>query len=381
MHILIAPNAFKNSLTAEAAAEAIQKGILQSGLNCTCECFPIGDGGDGTVELIIKKCKGVLVDTEVSDPLGRKINASYGLIDGGKTAVIEMAAASGLRLLKPNELNPMQASSYGTGEMIKDALDKGVNKIILAIGGSATVDGAMGVLRALGIRFLDSKKNSLSNAFELIDIESVDISNIDDRIAKCKVVILCDVDNKLLGPQGAAAVFGPQKGADADAVNKLDAALTKFSEVTFKQTGIDVSALKYGGAAGGVSAGLHAFLNAELVTGIDHFLELTGFDIALQKSDLVITGEGSIDEQTLQGKGPFGVAYRAKNKNIPVIGLAGIVPLNYNAELHKYFDILLPIGNGPVAIEIALANTANNLTRTATEIGSLLKLDRTSFSV
>jgi glycerate kinase len=374
MHILIAPNAFKNSLTAEAAAEAIQKGILQSGLECTTECFPIGDGGDGTVELIIKKCNGVLVNVEVSDPLGRKINTSYGLIDSGKIAIIEMAAASGLRLLKPNELDPMRASSYGTGEMIKDALDKGVNKIILAIGGSATVDGGMGILRALGIHFLNSRKNSLSSAFELIDIESVDTLNIDGRISKCKVVILCDVDNKLLGPQGAAAVFGPQKGAGANAVKQLDAALTKFSEVTFKQTGTDITTLKYGGAAGGVSAGLHAFLNAELVTGIDHFLELTGFDAALQKSNLVITGEGSIDEQTLQGKGPFGVAYRAKNKDIPVIGLAGMVPLNHNTELHQYFDILMPIGNGPVAIEIALANTANNLTRTATEIGSLLKL-------
>ena len=374
MHILIAPNAFKNSLTAEAAAEAIQKGILKSGLECTTECFPIGDGGDGTVELIIKKCKGVLVDVEVSDPLGRKIAASYGLIEDGKTAVIEMAAASGLRLLKPNELDPMLASSYGTGEMIKDALDKGVSKIILAIGGSATVDGGMGILRALGISFLNSEGRSLSNSSELIDIEEVDISNIDNRISKCKFIILCDVDNKLLGPQGAAAVFGPQKGADADAVKQLDAALTKFSEVTLKQTGIDISTLKYGGAAGGVSAGLHAFLNAELVTGIDHFLELTGFDAALQKSSLVITGEGSIDEQTLQGKGPFGVAYRAKEKNIPVIGLAGMVPLSYNIELHKYFDILVPIGNGPVAIEIALANTANNLTRTATEVGNLLKL-------
>jgi glycerate kinase len=374
MHILIAPNAFKNSLTAEAAAEAIQKGILQSGLDCTTECFPIGDGGDGTVELIIKKCKGVLVDVEVSNPIGRKITASYGLIDSGKTAVIEMAAASGLRLLKLNELDPMRASSYGTGEMIKDALDKGVNKIILAIGGSATVDGGMGILRALGIRFLDSRKNSLSSAFELIDIESVDASNIDTRISKCKVVILCDVDNKLLGPQGAAAVFGPQKGADATMAKQLDAVLTKFSEITFKQTGIDITTLKYGGAAGGVSAGLNAFLNAELVTGIDHFLELTGFDAALQKSNLVITGEGSIDEQTLQGKGPFGVAYRAKNKKIPVIGLAGMVPINHNAELHKYFDVLMPIGNGPVAIEIALANTANNLARTATEIGNLLKL-------
>jgi len=374
MHILIAPNAFKNSLTAEAAAEAIQKGILQSGLDCTTECFPIGDGGDGTVELIIKKCKGVLVDVEISNPLGRKINASYGLIDGSNTAVIEMAAASGLRLLKPNELDPMRASSFGTGEMIKDALDKGVNKIILAIGGSATVDVGMGILRALGIRFINKDGKSLSNPFELIDIEEVETLNIDSRVSKCKVVILCDVDNKLLGPQGAAAVFGPQKGADADAVKQLDAALTKFSEITFKQTGIDITALKYGGAAGGVSAGLHAYLNAELVTGIDHFLELTGFDASLQKSDLVITGEGSIDEQTLQGKGPFGVAYRAKNKNITVIGLAGKVPLDHNTELHKYFDILMPIGNGPVAIEIALANTADNLTRTATEIGNLLKL-------
>ena len=209
MHILISPNAFKNSLTAEEAAMAISKGLMQSKLDCTCECFPIGDGGDGTAELIIKKYRGEIVQASVHDPSGRKINASFGLIDDGKTAVIEMANASGLRLLQPEELNPLHATSSGTGEQIKMALDKGATKIIIGMGGSATVDGGIGILKALGIRFLDDAGNELSNLpANLIELASVDISKLDERILKSELIVLCDVDNILLGEKGAAAMFG-----------------------------------------------------------------------------------------------------------------------------------------------------------------------------
>lgn len=377
MHILISPNAFKHSLNAEEVASAIRKGLMQSKLNCTCECFPIGDGGDGTGELIIKKCSGEIVDAEVSDPLGRKINASFGLIDDGKTAVIEMADASGLRLLLPEELDPLRATSFGTGEQIKIALDKGVRKIIIGMGGSATVDGGSGMLKALGIRFLDLNGKELVNLPEsLIDLDSVDLLGLDERIKETEVIVLCDVDNMLLGDKGAAAIFGPQKGASVEDVHKLDAALAKLSEVALQQTGKNISEMKYGGTAGGAAAGLYAFLNSQLVNGIDHFLDLTGFDKALEKCDLVITGEGSIDEQTLQGKGPFGVAYCAKLKGLPVIGMAGKVPLERNANLQKYFDVLLSIGHQPFDLQTALASTENNLIRTTEELGNLLAMQK-----
>jgi glycerate 2-kinase len=379
MNILIAPNAFKHSLTAEDAASAIREGFLESNLDCECECFPIGDGGDGTGDLIIKKCDGQLADGEFYDPLGRKIKASFGLIEKGKTAVIEMADASGIRLLKREELNPLIAISFGTGEQIKAALDRGAKKIIIGMGGSATVDGGCGILKALGVRFLNSNHEELTGLPEsLIDLESIDTTGIDQRILACEVIVLCDVDNLLLGDNGAAAMFGPQKGASAEGVKKLDAALEHLAQVALRQTLKDIAAVKYGGTAGGAAAGLYGLLNAQLVNGIDYFLELTGFEAALKKADLVITGEGSIDEQTLQGKGPFGVAYRAKEHGLPVIGLAGSIPMTRNKNLQRYFDVLLPIGHQPCDLANALTATAINLKRTASELGNLLFIARTT---
>jgi glycerate 2-kinase len=346
MHILIAPNAFKNSLSAAEAAGAISEGLQQSKLPCTTRCFPVGDGGDGTAALIIQHCNGATIPVTVQDPLGRKISSTFGLIDNGKTAVIEMADASGLRLLQSTELDVLHSISYGTGELIVHALDKEVNKIILCIGGSATVDGSAGILQALGFQFLNKKGKSLSNMPEsLTELDSIDVSGADKRIGDFELVILCDVENLLLGKEGAADVFGPQKGASPADVKKLEASLSKLRDIVLKQTGKDMTAFKHGGAAGGTAAGLAALLNAQLVNGIDYFLSLTGFDTALAKANLVITGEGSIDEQTLQGKGPFGVAKRAKQKHIPVIGLAGRLPLESTADLQEYFDILLPINN------------------------------------
>ena len=375
MHLLIAPNAFKNSLTADEAAKAIAEGFLLSNLDCTCECFAIGDGGDGTAELIIKKCRGQVQSTEVNDALGRKINATYGLINDGKTAVIEMANASGLRLLKHEELNPFVATSYGTGEQIKAALNKGAEKIIIGMGGSATVDGGVGILKALGILFLDEDGNELNNLpGSLLNLAKVDVTNLDVRVLQTEITVLCDVDNLLLGPNGSSAVFGPQKGATEEGVKRLDTCLGRLSDVAMKETGKDMSAIKYGGTAGGAAAGLFAFLNAKLVNGIDHFLELTNFEQSLKKSNLVITGEGSIDEQTLLGKGPFGVAASAKKMNLPVIALAGKVPLQNNEALQQYFDGLLAIGNQPCSLPDALTHTAENLSRTARQLGNLLAI-------
>jgi glycerate kinase len=377
MNILIAPNAFKNSLTATQVAVAIEQGLKLSKLKCDTTCFPIADGGDGTGSLIIESCKGEVIYRQVHDPLSRIIDSSFGLIDNGQTAIIEMADASGLRLLKNDERDPLKASSYGTGELIKFALDAGVNKIILAMGGSATVDGGCGILNALGISFFNPDGDNLpALPGELINLVKIDDSLLDKRIFDCELVILCDVNNKLSGQEGAAAVFGPQKGATTEQVQILDGFLKNFASITEKQFGINVTDLKYGGAAGGAAAGLHAYLNAKLVDGIDYFLSLTGFDNALQDSNVVITGEGSIDRQTLQGKGPYGVAMRAKKLNILVIGLAGNVPLKPDDELQQYFDVLISINNEAVELPIAMANTQQNLIRTATIIGNLIALNR-----
>ena len=385
-NFLIAPNAFKNSLSAGEAALSIRNGLLKSGLECTCECFPIGDGGDGTVDLIIERLGGTKPESEARDPLGRKITTYFGLIaspatptsqaaatPAPPTALIEMANASGLRLLTPSELNPLRALSLGTGDLIRAALDKKARRIIIGMGGSATVDGGTGILEALGARFLDDKGAPLQNLPEtLINLASIDTSKLDPRLSNTELIVLCDVDNRLLGPSGSAAVFGPQKGATPQAVGQLDAALSRFSEIVREQTGRDMKTVVYGGTAGGAAAGLYGLLNATLVNGIDYFLDITDFDKALSSATWVITGEGSIDEQTLQGKGPYGVASRAKNQRLPVIGLAGRVPLEPSVRLKKCFDTLLAIGNEPTDLAGALTNTTANLTRTAEAIGHLL---------
>ena len=375
MHILIAPNAFKHSLNASDAALAIQKGLVESELNCTSECFPIGDGGDGTVELLITLCGGSWIDTLVHDALGRPISARFGLIDNGETAVIEMANASGIRLIRPEELKPLKANSVGTGEQIKIALDQRVKRIIIGMGGSATVDGGCGMLKALGVRFLDADGNELSKLpGDLSDLASIDYFGLDKRFLDCEVIVLCDVDNPLIGAEGAARIFGPQKGATIADVRSLEEALGKFAAVVLETTGKHISAIKHGGTAGGAAAGLYAFLNAKLVNGIDYFLTLTNFSSALDAADLVITGEGSIDEQTLKGKGPFGVASLAKKTNLPVVCFAGKVPLETKLELDKYFDVLMPISHDALDLESALKYTEENLIRTSKTLGNLVAL-------
>jgi len=376
LNILIAPNAFKHSLNAAEVADAIAEGFNRSKLDCVCHTFPVGDGGDGTGDLIVKKFNGERVSVNTHDALGRPITAEFGLIDNGKTAVIEMAAASGIRLLKKEELDPLVTSTAGTGEMMMAALDKGVSKIILAMGGSATVDGGTGILSALGIEFLNSSGKQLSVPAELDELVSIDIMGLDKRILACEITVLCDVDNTLLGDEGSAAVFGPQKGASAKDVVVLNTRLKKFADITLNQTGIDIAAIKHSGTAGGAAAGLYGLINSKLVAGADHFLRLTGFNTGLQSADIVITGEGSIDEQTLQGKAPFVVSAAAKQKGLPVIGLAGMVPLNPSKELGDNFDALLAIGNEPADLTTALKNTRENLVRTARYLGDLLAINQ-----
>lgn len=373
MHILVAPNAFKNSLDAWQVAQALGEGLAQSNLECTTQLFPVADGGDGTGSLIVKSCRGLIITKEVADPVGRKITSQLGLIENRATAIIEMADASGLRLLKEGERNPLKASSFGTGQLIKFALDEGVKRIIIAMGGSATVDGGCGILSALGVVFRDANGDSLAAYPEnLVNMASIDATRLDERIHGCEVVILCDVNNMLLGPNGAAAVFGPQKGASAEDVTVLERFLKRFDQITLAQTGKDMAAIKHGGAAGGATAGLYAWLNARLEDGIGYFLSLTNFKDALQQAGIVITGEGSIDRQTLQGKGPYGVALLAKQAGLKVIGLAGLIPSEPDEELNLYFDELISINEPDIALATALASTRVNLVKAGKKIGNML---------
>lgn len=382
MHILIAPNAFKNSLPADAAAAAIQRGLNRSTLKATSECFPVGDGGDGTGDLLIQQFRGRRVTAIAHDPLGRPIESYFGFVTEsmaptpsapkGHTAIIEMASASGLHLLTPSELEPLHASSGGTGDLIRAALDRQARRIIVGMGGSATVDGGTGILRALGVRFLDGNGRMLDDLpADLVSLSSIDLSDIDPRISTAEIVVLCDVSNPLTGPRGAAAVFGPQKGASPAAVLQLEKGLQRFAEVIARQTGIDLAELPRAGTAGGAAAGLYGLLQARLVSGIDYFLDITGFDKALSRSNCVITGEGSIDEQTLQGKAPFGVAARAKTKGVPVIALTGQLP-GSTEPLKPWFDEIISINPPGASLGQSLANTAANLERAAMEWGNRL---------
>lgn len=367
MHIIIAPNAFKHSLDAASAAKAIEQGLRAADPSCTNECIPVGDGGDGTGSLLTNALNGDSVTATVQDPLGRPVTASYG-ITKGQTAIIEMAAASGIRLLKPEEYDPMRATSFGTGQLIADALNKGAKKIVLCVGGSATVDGGCGLLQALGVRFLD-EQNELTNATpeNFPRLARIDLSNIHPAIRNCELAVLCDVSNPLLGTNGAARIFGPQKGATEKEVELLENGLQHFSERIEQATGRNIAGMPRGGAAGGVVAGLCGLLNGKAVNGIGYFLDEISFDQSLKNATHVLTGEGSIDLQTLDGKAPYGVALRAKERNIPVTAFAGQVPDNAKHNLSTVFEQVIVITEKDTTLEQGLANTGKNLEQKAFE--------------
>jgi glycerate kinase len=377
MRIVIAPNAFKGSLTAGETAEAIASGLTRSPLSCSLKLIPVADGGDGTAHLISKKLLAKPTRVLVHDPLEKKIWVIYGWVKRTKTAIIELADASGMKLISPGALHPLKANTRGTGELIKSALDKGAKEIIMGLGGSATVDGASGLLNELGVRFLDGAGKIITELPKgLLALNRVDVSAMDRRLKDCKIILLCDVTNPLLGKNGAAAIFGPQKGADKKEVALLEKCLHQFNKIVKKDVKADMDSLKHGGSAGGVAAGLSAFANAKLVSGISYYLDIVNFENELKKADLLITAEGKLDAQTLEGKGPYGVAEKANRQKIPVIILAGQVPIKASKELHHYFNVILPIGHGSDSIEDAIKNTAINLERTAFELGNLLALNK-----
>ena len=324
MKIAIVPNAFKGSLTAAQAAGCIERGFRKALPDICTVKIPMADGGDGTVLAIVEATGGRQVKCLVCDPLGRKIRSSFGVSGDGQTAVIEMASASGLALLKPSERNPLLTSSHGTGELIRAALDLKVKEILVGIGGSATNDGGMGMARALGARFLDERNRELAdNGGALIKLASIDISRLDKRLKHTNILVACDVDNPLYGPRGAARVYGPQKGATREMVNQLDAGLKRLAAVIKKDLGIKIDKLPGAGAAGGMGAGLVAFLDARMCPGVEIVSDAIGLESKLAGCDLVVTGEGRLDGQTAFGKAPAGVAKVARKLGIPVIAICG----------------------------------------------------------
>lgn len=326
--IVVASDSFKGSLSSLEVADAAAKAINECIPGCCVEKVEVADGGEGTMEALHRTLGGVKVAVEVCDPLGRSITASYVKLADGVTAVLEMAVASGLPLLAPQERNPMKTSTYGTGQLIADALRKGCRKFLIGIGGSATNDAGMGMLEALGVRFLDAEGNLLHGSGESLEkVEDIDLSGVCAGLAESEFIIACDVDAPLYGPKGAACVFAPQKGADAEMVAMLNDGLEHFSSVVKRVTGKDVSDIPGAGAAGGLGGGFVAFLPARLERGIEMVLDAISFDERIRGASLIITGEGRVDFQTLTGKTPYGILKRARRQGIPVVAIGGSVVL------------------------------------------------------
>ncbi|MDL2272405.1 glycerate kinase [Desulfovibrio sp. OttesenSCG-928-I05] len=361
MRIVVAPDSFKGSLSAPDAAEAMARGIARVFPEACIERIPIADGGEGTVEALVAGGKGVLRHSRVHDPLGRDVDACWGLVDNGNTAVIEMAAASGLPLLAPEELDPRRASTAGTGELVREALEAGASRIILGIGGSATNDGGAGFAQALGARFLDAKGRAIPpGGAGLRELEHIDLSGLVPRLQEVSIQVACDVDNPLLGPRGASAVYGPQKGADAAMVEELDAHLARFAEIAVRSTGKhDVPHIPGAGAAGGLGAGLLFFTGATLRPGVELVLEVSRFAERARGADLVFTGEGKTDFQTAYGKAPVGVAKAAKAGGVrTVVCLSGGLGEGAEAVLREGIDALASITPGPMSLDDCMRNGA-----------------------
>jgi glycerate kinase len=367
MKILIAPQAFKGSLSGPQVADAIQQGVLQVFPHAQCLLLPVADGGDGTLEALIHSSSGCIFNSRVDGPISEPVDAQWGVMGDGKTAVIEMAQASGLVLVPQGRRDPRHTTTYGTGQLIKEALDKGYRRFIIGIGGSATNDGGAGMASALGVRFLDSQGQELPpGGLPLSELDSIDVSNLHPGIKQARITVATDVTNPLCGPQGASAVYGPQKGATAPVVEALDKALHRYADVIKESLGKDVAHRPGAGAAGGLGAGLMAFTNAELRSGIDIVCDALDLDRKLEGASLVITGEGRIDSSTVFNKAPIGVARRAKARGIPVLALAASLGEGYQ-EVYKHgIDAVACIADRPMPIRESIRR-AHDLVAAATE--------------
>jgi glycerate 2-kinase len=375
MKVIIAPDSFKESLSALEVANAIEKGFRDIFPEAEYVKIPMADGGEGTVQSLVDATGGRIVKTEVTGPLGDRVKAFFGVLGDGKTAVIEMAAASGLHLVPSEKRNPLVTTTRGTGELILAALDEGAEHIIIGIGGSATNDGGAGMIQALGGRLLDRHGQEIGpGGGSLSELADIDLSGLDQRLKCVKIEVACDVDNPLTGPKGASAIFGPQKGATPEMVATLDKNLHHYADVIERVLGKQVKDIPGAGAAGGLGAGLLAFLEAELKRGVEIVLETVNFHERIQGASLVITGEGRIDGQTIFGKTPIGVAKAAKRYNIPVIAIAGSVSDDSDVVRSHGIDALYSIVPGIIPLEKALANAGYYVTQTARNIAAVCKI-------
>lgn len=377
MKIVIAPDSFKESLTAPEVAAAIEAGFRVIFPDAAYVTLPMADGGEGTVAALIAATGGRQCEASVTGPLGRRITARYGLSGDGTTAIIEMAAASGLALVPPARRNPLVTTSYGSGDLIKAALDSGARHLVIGIGGSATNDGGAGMLQALGVQLLDGNGREIGpGGGSLAELVRIDAAGLDPRLVECRIEVACDVTNPLTGPNGASTVYGPQKGATPEMVATLDNNLRRFAACIRAELGIEVETVPGAGAAGGMGAALLAFLGAQLRPGIDIVMEAAGLDAAVRDADLVITGEGRIDSQTVQGKAPIGVARVAKRYGRPVIAIAGSVAVDagvvHEHGIDAVFSVLCRVGT----LEEAMAQAAENVRVTTRNVAACFKAGR-----
>ena len=373
--IVLAPDSFKESMTAKEVCVAMERGIKKVNSNIQCIHVPMADGGEGTMQSLVDATGGEVYSLEVVGPLGNKVKAEYGILGNGEIGVLEMASASGIHLVSLEERNPLITTTYGTGELIKACLDRGVKKLLIGIGGSATNDGGVGVIQALGGRFLDKEGNELGfGGGELEKLDRIDLTNFDRRLKDVVIEVACDVSNPLCGENGASYIFGPQKGASVEMIKILDNNLKHYAKVIKEQFGKDVLEIAGAGAAGGLGAGLMVFLNGNLKKGIEIVIEYSGLEKKVKNCDMVWTGEGSINFQTQYGKTPLGVATVAKKYNKPVVALAGRVGDDIDILYEKGIDSIFGIMRGVTTIDEALKNGKENIERTSENIARLMEM-------
>lgn len=374
MKIVIAPDSYKESLSALEVATAIERGFREIWPEANYVKLPVADGGEGTVDAMIAATQGRLIHVDVTGPLGEPVNAFYGISGDEQCAFIEMAAASGLEQVPPAQRNPLKTTSWGTGELIRHALDNGVRHIIIGIGGSATNDGGAGMVQALGAKLLDRDDNPIAPGGGALEtLARIDIRELDSRLADCHIEVACDVSNTLIGEKGASAVFGPQKGATKEMIARLDSGLEHYAQLIVRDLDIQVLELAGGGAAGGMGAGLYAFCGAQLRQGIEIVTDALKLDHQIADADLVITGEGRIDSQTIHGKVPVGVARIAKRYNKPVIGIAGSLTADVGVVHEHGLDAVFSVIYTICTLEEALDNAAENVRMSARNIAATLK--------
>jgi glycerate kinase len=367
MNILIAPDSFKDCMSSREVAKNIETGIKNVMPDAGIKILPLADGGEGTVEALVDATKGEIRKVQAHDPLMRKIDSFIGILGDKKTVVIEMAAASGIELLKESERNPWITTTYGTGELINHALDAGCKNLVIGIGGSSTNDAGVGMVQALGGKFIDSAGKEIGYGGGCLgEISEIDISDLDSRIKNCSILVACDVDNPLYGEKGAAMVYSPQKGAGPEMAVKLDRNLRHFAELVKQTLHIDIAGIPGSGAAGGIGAGLMAFMGARLKPGFEIVKDIVRLEEEMEKADIVITGEGKIDYQTQYGKAPFGVAQIAVKYKKPVAALAGILGERYEELYSRGFDMIIPIAEESMDLEESIRK-ADILIQSATE--------------